>query len=141
MGRRSCLAILVIGAALAAAVPVWTQVRRLPDSPGTWKPWQPLVVGLSARQAQAATPKAVQAKAAIVVWLSGGPSHIDTWDPKPDAPVEWRGEFSAIGTKAGYQLNQYLPKLDAMNDKFSLLRSLNHPEGAHERGHTYSLPA
>lgn len=94
---------------------------------------------LLAMQAHAATPAGGKAKAAIVVWLGGGPSHIDTWDPKPEAPMEWRGEFGAIGTKSGFQINEHLPKLAAMSDRFSLLRSVTHPEGAHERGTTYML--
>jgi hypothetical protein len=75
-----------------------------------------------------------RAKSCILVWLGGGPSHIDTFDPKPDAPPEWRGEFRPIGTKAGFQICEHLPRLAAESDKYSLLRSVTHGIGAHELG-------
>jgi len=50
------------------------------------------------------------ADSAILIWLAGGPSHIDTFDPKPDAPLEIRGNFKAINTRAGgMQLSEHLP--------------------------------
>src|SRR5881409_1572205 len=46
----------------------------------------------------------------IILWMRGGPSHIDMWDPKPDAPPEYRGEFGTIGTKVpGVRLGDLLP--------------------------------
>src|SRR5262245_32992539 len=52
------------------------------------------------------TPRSV-----ILLWMQGGPSHIDTWDPKPDAPVEIRGEFDPIATSVpGIQLTEHLPR-------------------------------
>src|SRR5262249_49178449 len=52
------------------------------------------------------------ARACILLWLSGGASHIDTWDMKPDAPVEYRGEFKPIATSApGVRLCEHLPLL------------------------------
>src|SRR4051795_11371963 len=52
------------------------------------------------------------AKAAILIWLSGGASHIDTWDMKPDAPAEYRGEFRPVATSApGVRLCEHLPHL------------------------------
>src|SRR5205807_7175616 len=48
----------------------------------------------------------------ILLWMNGGPSHIDTFDPKPDAPQEIRGQFKAIPTNvSGIQLSEHLPKL------------------------------
>ena len=92
---------------------------------------------LHIEKAIAANPKA---KACIVLWMGGGPSHIDTWDPKPDAPVEWRGEFKAIKVKGGdFQIAEPLPKMAEIGDKFSVLKAVTHPEGAHERGTTYML--
>jgi hypothetical protein len=91
-------------------------------------------------QAAAAAPKPARAKAAIVLWMGGGPSHIDTFDPKPDAPQEWRGEFGAVSARgADFQVCEHLPKLAEVGSKFSVLRSVTHPEGAHERGTTYML--
>ncbi len=91
-------------------------------------------------EAEAAAPAAARAKAAIILWMSGGPSHIDTFDPKPDAPREYRGEFGAAAAKnADFQVSQYLPKLAAQGSLYSVLRSVTHPEGAHERGTTYML--
>ena len=91
-------------------------------------------------QAAAAAPKAGKAKSVILMWMGGGPSHIDTFDPKPDAPTEWKGEFSALTVKGGgFQVSEHLPKMAAVGDKFSVLNSMTHPEGAHERGTTYML--
>src|SRR5262245_49283252 len=54
----------------------------------------------------------------IILWMRGGPSHIDMWDPKPDAPVEYRGEFSTISTNVpGIQVTDMLPKTGAIMDK------------------------
>jgi len=60
----------------------------------------------------------------IFMWMNGGPSHIDTFDPKPEAPVEIRGEFDAISTGLpGVQFSEYLPKMAQQLDKFSVVRS------------------
>ena len=68
----------------------------------------------------------------ILMWMQGGPSHIDTMDPKPEAPVEIRGEFKAIPTKLpGVQISEHLPKLAQQLDKFSILRSLTSPDSSH----------
>src|SRR5215210_1045123 len=62
-------------------------------------------------QAQTANRGARQ-KAVILVWLWGGPSQLDTFDPKPDAPLDYRGPFRAIGTNVpGIQVCEYLPQL------------------------------
>lgn len=60
----------------------------------------------------------------IFMWMNGGPSHIDTFDPKPEAPVEIRGEFRAIDTiLPGVQVTEHLPRLAQQMDKFSVIRS------------------
>lgn len=65
-------------------------------------------------------------KSVILLWLAGGPSHIDTWDTKPDRPPENRGPFSVIQTKVpGVNLCEHLPKQAAMLDKFSIIRSFD----------------
>jgi hypothetical protein len=67
------------------------------------------------------------AKSCIFINLVGGPSHLDTFDPKPDAPAEVRGPFRPIQTKVpGLHLSELFPKLATMTDKFSLIRSMHH---------------
>ena len=62
----------------------------------------------------------------ILIWLHGGISHIDSFDPKPDAPAEIRGEFGVIDTNvSGIRICDPLPTLARHQDKFSILRSLN----------------
>lgn len=65
-------------------------------------------------------------KSVILFWLSGGPSHIDMWDPKPDAPAEIRGPYSPIATKLpGVQLSEHLPLQASIADKLSFLRAVD----------------
>src|SRR6187455_802394 len=60
----------------------------------------------------------------ILVWLDGGPSHYETFDPKPEAPSEIRGEFKAISTKVpGVQFSECVPHLAGVADKVSIVRS------------------
>ena len=71
----------------------------------------------------------------IILWMRGGPSHIDMWDPKPDAPVEFRGEFGTIPTKVpGIRLTDMLPMSAKVMDKWSIIRSLNHQDAGHSTG-------
>src|SRR3954468_18774653 len=71
-------------------------------------------------------------KAVILLWMTGGPSHIDTWDPKPDMPREIRGPFAHIPTKLpGVHICEYLPKQAAMLDKFTLIRSVDCRDSNH----------
>lgn len=68
-----------------------------------------------------------KAKSVIFIFLQGGPSHIDIWDPKPDAPAEIRGEFKAINSNVdGVQLSEVMPKLARVMNKATLIRSLNY---------------
>lgn len=85
-----------------------------------------------------------KADACILLFLEGGPSHIDTFDPKPGA--ETNGPFEAIDTKiAGVKFGQHLPRLAEVADKLAILRSLTSKEGDHERAysllHTGYLPS
>lgn len=65
-------------------------------------------------------------KSVILFWLSGGPSHIDMWDPKPDAPQEIRGPFGVISTKVpGVQFCEHLPLQASIADKFTVIRSVD----------------
>ena len=85
-------------------------------------------------QPAAQASKAAKAKSVIQVFLWGGMSHIDTWDPKPDAGSEYMGEFpKAIPTNAdGIQLNAVFPELAKQADKFSLIRGMTHRNNGHE---------
>jgi hypothetical protein len=68
----------------------------------------------------------------ILLWMQGGPSHVDTFDPKPDAPVEIRGEFGTIPTTLpGVCLVEHLPRLAKQTDKFSIIRGHNPQNGSH----------
>ena len=72
-------------------------------------------------------------KSVILLWMTGGPSHIDTWDPKPDRPLENRGPFKTIKTKLpGVRICEYLPKQAAMLDHFTLIRSVDCRFSNHE---------
>ena len=67
------------------------------------------------------------AKSVIMLFLQGGPSHIDIWDPKPDAPANIRGEFKPIKTNvAGIQLSETMPMLAKQADKATLIRSMSY---------------
>lgn len=98
-------------------------------------------------EAHADTVKTAGGKAAarkdvsiILLWLGGGPSHVDTFDPKPDAAQEYRGPFGVIPTNVkGIQLSEHLPKLAQQMDKFSILRSVTSPDGNHETATHYML--
>jgi hypothetical protein len=72
-------------------------------------------------------------RSVILLWMTGGPSHIDTWDPKPDRPLENRGPFNVIATKLpGTYLCEHLPKQAALLDKFTLIRSVDARHSDHE---------
>lgn len=76
---------------------------------------------------------APKAKSVILLWLAGGPSHIDTLDPKPARPVENRGPFGVTATKLpGVLICEHLPKLAAMLDRFTLIRSVDCRHSNHE---------
>jgi hypothetical protein len=73
-----------------------------------------------------------QAKSVLIVFLTGAASHIDTFDPKPEAPPEIRGEFKAHPTKTpGLLVCEHLPRLAARTDKYTIVRSLAHRENNH----------
>jgi len=74
---------------------------------------------------RAAAGTASRPKSAIMIYLGGGPSHIDTYDLKPDAPAEFRGEFQSIATNVpGVRICEHLPRQAAMWDKLAVIRSL-----------------
>ena len=76
----------------------------------------------------------------ILVWQSGGCGHMDTFDMKPDAPKEYRGEFKPISTSVpGIQICEHLPHTAKQADKYTILRSLKSRENNHERAINYLL--
>src|SRR5689334_20760994 len=74
----------------------------------------PLALGLKESAARARAPRPVRARSVVFVFLWGGPSHLDTFDPKPDAPAEYRGPYSVIPTRnPGVFFTELLPRLAA----------------------------
>jgi hypothetical protein len=89
--------------------------------------------------AKTASSKAT-ARSVILLFQFGGPSHIDSFDPKPKAPREIRGEFATIPTRVpGIQVTEHLPLLAGCADKFALVRSVQHNRSNHNSGAYYSL--
>jgi hypothetical protein len=90
------------------------------------------------RLASAGEVGGAKAKSAIFINLTGGPSHMDTFDLKPNAPAEFRGQFNPIKTNvSGIEISEHLPKLAQCADKFAILRGVTHTLGAHELGTEY----
>lgn len=90
------------------------------------------------RMAAAGQLKPGGAKRAIFIELNGGPSHMDTFDLKPNAPDEVRGSFKPISTNVpGIQISEHLPKLAQCMDKFVILRGVSHTLAAHRLGREY----
>src|SRR5438067_13754939 len=76
-------------------------------------------------QANPAEPRPTSNKAAIMIYLPGGPSHMDMYDLKPNAPVEYRGEFQPIQSNVpGIQICEHMPLQARMMDKLAIIRSL-----------------
>ena len=76
----------------------------------------------------------------ILLWLGGGPSHLDMYDLKPDAPVEFRGEFKPISTNVpGTQIGEHLPLQARHMDKMSVVRSVTHTNAGHGMGTHWML--
>ena len=86
-------------------------------------------------KARAASGSSATRKSVILVWLAGGPSHIDMYDLKPNAPAEVRGEFSPIRTNLpGTLIGEHLPLQAKIADKFSVVRSAYHTNAGHGMG-------
>jgi uncharacterized protein (DUF1501 family) len=91
----------------------------------------PNLLRWEARAAEQGKP-ANKTRSIIILWMRGGPSQHETWDPKPDAPSEIRGIFGAIPTKVpGIHISGLLPRSAAMMDKWSIIRSLHHEDAGH----------
>jgi hypothetical protein len=99
-----------------------------------------LGLGAWPRFLSGSTTLAGRARACILVWLDGGPSHLETFDPKPDAPAEVRGPLGTIATAVpGARLSECLPGLARRLDRLAVIRSVTSPLGEHNLGSHYLL--
>src|SRR6056297_2360214 len=81
-----------------------------------------------------------KAKSCILVWLDGGPSHLETFDLKPDAPQEVRGPFQPIATNvSGISISEHLPRTAAIMNRIALVRSMTSTLGEHNFASHYLL--
>ena len=88
----------------------------------------------------AATQTRTKAKSCVLIWLDGGPSHLETFDVKPDAPKEVRGPLDSIATNiAGVAISECLPRTATMLDKLAIIRSMTSPLGEHNFGAHYLM--
>ena len=96
---------------------------------------------LRAQAAQAFAPSAAAKNVnCIMIWLDGGPSHYETFDPKPDAPSEIRGTFKTIPTSVpGVHFSEPMPELARIFDKFTVVRSICHNDPNHGGGNHYMM--
>ncbi|MEX0678953.1 MAG: DUF1501 domain-containing protein [Pirellulales bacterium] len=95
---------------------------------------------LQAKEASRQAGHAAKDTSVIMLWLDGGPSHLDTYDLKPEAPVEYRGFWHPIRTNVpGIEIGELFPRQAKVADKFSIVRSLHHDNGDHFTGGHYML--
>ena len=81
-----------------------------------------------------------KAKSCILIWLDGGPSHLETFDPKPDAPQEVRGPLKTIPTNVtGVRISECLERTAGIMDKIAIIRSMTSPLGEHSLGTQYLM--
>jgi uncharacterized protein (DUF1501 family) len=125
--------------ALSKTCPEFRRTLRHPDRRSFVKAGILGATGLSLAdlyQADArAAPGGGRQTSVIILWMRGGPAHQDTWDPKPDAPVEYRGEFGTIPTAVpGVRLCDLLPRSARQMHKWAIVRSLHHHDAGHSTG-------
>ncbi len=90
--------------------------------------------------ASAAGTSSSAIRGCILIWVDGGPTHYETFDPKPDAPSEIRGEFRPIATRTtGVQFSQHMQRLAGISDKLAIVRSIRHDQGNHGAGNHYMM--
>src|SRR5262249_34835099 len=81
----------------------------------------------------AAAPEGKRPKSCILLWMAGGPSHIDTFDPKPEAPADIRGEFAAIETTVpGIRISEHFPRFSKLMQHAAILRGMSTLESDHK---------
>jgi len=133
MTRREALRLGVLGGAGLALGGCASAPDKAP--PMAAKPAVPAPPPVQvAEQKPAAQPKGPRAKSVIQIWLWGGPCHLDTFDPKPDAGYDYYGALKMpIATNvAGVQIGELLPMLAQQADKYSIIRSMTHGNNGHE---------
>ena len=92
------------------------------------------------RTIAAETQPTVKAKSCILIWLDGGPTHLETFDPKPDAPAEVRGPLDSISTNiSGVRIGECLERTSLMMDNIAIVRSMTSPLGEHNFGTHYLM--
>jgi hypothetical protein len=117
LSRRSFLKVGALGAT-ALTLPAW----------------------LEHKSHAAARGAATRDTAVILIWLDGGPTHMETYDPKPDAPAEYRGPMKAIPTSVpGVFVNELLPRHAQLMHKLAIVRSIHHDNGDHFAGAHWML--
>lgn len=98
------------------------------------------LLNLQARASTSANSQAPAAKSCILIWMDGGPTHYETFDPKPNAPSEIRGEFQPIATRTpGVYFSEKMTRLAAISDKLAIVRSIRHNQGNHGAGNHYMM--
>jgi uncharacterized protein (DUF1501 family) len=91
-------------------------------------------------QAKAAAARPAKAQACIFIFLEGGPSQLDMWDMKPDAPAEVRGPFKPIRTAVpGTMIGEHLPRCAKIANKYTIVRSHSHNDNCHNTGYHYVM--
>lgn len=109
---------------------------------GAGLPVSPVALGAEATEVVGSGRRKI-AKSAIMIWLSGGASHIDTWDMKPDAPLDYRGEFQPVATSVpGMELCEHLPHLARQAHHLAIVRSqgdFHRGTGDHHAGYYTNL--
>src|SRR5688572_18862771 len=89
----------------------------------------PTLLQARAAGAAGAAPKA---KRVLLLWMGGGPSHFETFDPKPDAPEGYRGPSRAIPTNVpGIRIHEWLPRMAKLADRYAIIRSISHGDQGH----------
>jgi uncharacterized protein (DUF1501 family) len=98
------------------------------------------LAGLAQLRAQGAVRSAAAGNSVILIWLSGGPGHMETWDPKPEASAEYRGPLRAIETSVpGVRFSELMPRQAAIMEHLAVLRTVQHGSGDHTKGNHWML--
>ena len=126
----------VLARGVRISIVLWRRIGEASSRPACSAP-----AGSASRiccAAEASSPRRTRGgrePSVIILWMRGGPSHIDMWDPKPDAPVEYRGEFGVKPSNVpGILLTDMLPLCGKVMDKWSIVRSLHHNDAGHSTG-------
>ena len=125
-----------IGRATAAA----TASAAAASSRSAPGPRRPDAAAACSRRAGGTAGHSATRKSVILIWQAGGPSHIDMYDLKPNAPAEVRGEFKPIATNVpGIQIGEHLPRQAKIMDKLAVVRSAYHTNAGHGMGSQWML--